>query len=78
VSNDLSFISFVFFFYYSILMEWDILQDLTDSFADIPLDDRPTIARLRRQKKLNRVTLADFPKEWLPDRPSKAAEKEEK
>jgi hypothetical protein len=43
---------------------------MTDSFADVPVDDRATVARLKRNKHLRRVTIADFPKDWLPDRPS--------
>lgn len=34
--------------------------------ADIPLDDRPTLARLRKSGKKHYVSLKDFPSEWLP------------
>jgi hypothetical protein len=52
---------------------------MTDSFADVPVDDRATVARLKRNKKLRSVTFADFPQEWLPDRPAEAVTaKEEK
>lgn len=41
-------------------------QDTTDLMADIPLDNRPTLARLRKSGKKHHVSLKDFPSEWLP------------
>lgn len=45
------------------LTQWE--KDAKDTFEDVPLDRRPTESRLRKTKKDKRVTLADYPKEWL-------------
>jgi hypothetical protein len=34
--------------------------------ADIPLDTRPTLARLKKSGKKRNITLRDYPAEWLP------------
>lgn len=36
--------------------------------TDIPLDARPALAKLRKAnaRRVRPVTIADFPKEWLP------------
>ncbi|KAG8994412.1 hypothetical protein FRB90_000440 [Tulasnella sp. 427] len=48
-------------------------NDATDSFSDIPIDDRHIRSRDRKQRtgklharRAKRPTLGDFPKEWLP------------
>ncbi|GAA6023683.1 hypothetical protein JCM10207_008748 [Rhodosporidiobolus poonsookiae] len=41
-------------------------QNSADPMTDIPLDPRPTRARLAKSRKLKRaVSLRDFPQEWL-------------
>ncbi|KAI5475401.1 hypothetical protein MNV49_001469 [Pseudohyphozyma bogoriensis] len=45
-------------------------ENTKDTMADIPLDERPTLARLKKHKQAKMVTIADFPKEWLPASPS--------
>ncbi|KAM0792276.1 hypothetical protein ACM66B_004967 [Microbotryomycetes sp. NB124-2] len=42
-------------------------ENMSDDMSDIPLDTRPTIARmLKKKSKLQPVTLKDYPQEWLP------------
>lgn len=43
-------------------------QDSTDPMTDIPLDHRPALAKLLKShaRRVKPVTLADFPREWLP------------
>lgn len=51
-----------------------LLQDVKETFADVPVDTRHIEARTRKAKKgghicdrqTRRPTLRDFPKEWLP------------
>lgn len=50
------------------------LQDASDTFADVPLDMRHAISKIRKAKKgdhlggraFQRPTIHDFPQEWLP------------
>lgn len=42
-------------------------QNAKDTFADVPLDLRQARAKLLKSRKLRRnISLAQFPKEWLP------------
>ncbi|KAK2461992.1 hypothetical protein APHAL10511_006455 [Amanita phalloides] len=58
----------------------EVNASTSDKFRDVPLDMRHVYAKARRAKKgehlrgrvLNRPTLSDFPKEWLPPRNSEA------
>ncbi|KJA26060.1 hypothetical protein HYPSUDRAFT_133444 [Hypholoma sublateritium FD-334 SS-4] len=53
-------------------------NDVSDTFADLPLDMRHVVSKIRKDKKgdhyggraFQRPTIHDFPKEWLPQRPS--------
>ncbi|KAG8944324.1 hypothetical protein FRC04_002044 [Tulasnella sp. 424] len=49
-------------------------NDPTDTFSDVPIDDRHIRSRDRKQRtgklharRAKRPTIDDFPKEWLPD-----------
>jgi small subunit ribosomal protein S35 len=51
-------------------------KDLSNPMSDIPVDPRPVQARQgRRTARLKRVTLADFPKQWLVDPQARAQAK---
>jgi hypothetical protein len=41
--------------------------------TDIPVDTRPTLARLRKSGAKRSVSLKDFPAEWLPSKPAAVA-----
>ncbi|KAK4053775.1 37S ribosomal protein S24, mitochondrial [Microbotryomycetes sp. JL201] len=42
-------------------------ENKSDDMSDIPLDTRPTIAKmLKKRAKLQPVTLKHYPREWLP------------
>ena len=47
------------------------LQDSADAMADIPVDTRSTLSRQAKKGSAGkRVSIKDFPKEWLPTPPT--------